>query len=102
MWWETLKGSISGVKLSMLALRETGGGLVVAPAEKASLLALSLTANSVVSSLSLHCFFSLSLGAIPNFCPPASAFRLIRKLVLIHLVRFLYFKRRLRILLLQN
>ena len=36
-WWETLKGSIFGVK-PISALRGPGGGLVVAPAEKASLL----------------------------------------------------------------
>ena len=30
--WETLKGSIFGVKLSFPALRGPGGGLVVAPA----------------------------------------------------------------------
>ena len=37
-WWETLNGSISGVKPSIAALRGPGGGLVVAPAEKTSLL----------------------------------------------------------------
>ena len=40
--------------------------------------ALSLTASSVMRSLSLPCLVSLSLGAIlflPNFCPPASASR---------------------------
>ena len=37
-WWETLKGSIFGVKPSTPALRGPGGGLVVAPVEKASLL----------------------------------------------------------------
>ena len=49
-WWETLKGSIFGVKYSIPALRGPVGGLEVAPAEKGSLLALSLTASSVVSS----------------------------------------------------
>ena len=37
-WWETLKCSIFGVKPSIPALRGPGGGLVVAPADKASLL----------------------------------------------------------------
>ena len=37
-WWETLKCSIFGVKRSIPTLRGQGGGLVVAPAEKASLL----------------------------------------------------------------
>ena len=37
-WWETLKGSIFGVKPSIPALRWPGGSLVVTPAEKASLL----------------------------------------------------------------
>ena len=37
-WWERLKGSIFGVKPFIPALREPGVGLVVAPAEKASLL----------------------------------------------------------------
>ena len=37
-WWETLKGSIFSVKPSIPAVRGHGGGLVVAPAEKASLL----------------------------------------------------------------
>ena len=37
-WWKILKGSISGVKPSIPALRMPGGGLVVAPAEKDSLL----------------------------------------------------------------
>ena len=37
-WWETLKGSIFGVKLSIPALEGNGGGLVLAPDEKASLL----------------------------------------------------------------
>ena len=31
-WWETLKGTIIGVKQSILALRGPGGGYVVAPA----------------------------------------------------------------------
>ena len=37
-WRETRKGSIFGVTPSIPALRGLGGGLVVAPAEKASLL----------------------------------------------------------------
>ena len=36
-WWETLKGSIFSVK-PIPVLRRPGGGLVVAPDEKASLL----------------------------------------------------------------
>ena len=36
-WWETLKRSIFGVKPSIPTLRGFGGGLVVAPAEKALL-----------------------------------------------------------------
>ena len=56
-WWETLKGSICGVKPSIPALRGPGGRLVVAP----NSWALSLTASSVVSSLSLLCLVSPSL-----------------------------------------
>ena len=37
-WWETLTGSIFGVKPSIPALRGTGGCLVEAPSEKASLI----------------------------------------------------------------
>ena len=37
-WWETLKGSIFGVKPSIPALKWQEGGLVVAPAETVSLL----------------------------------------------------------------
>ena len=37
-WWEALKGSIFGVKQSIPAQRDHGCGLVVAPAEKDSLL----------------------------------------------------------------
>ena len=37
-WCETLNGSIFGVKLSIPAHMGPGGGLLVAPAEKASLL----------------------------------------------------------------
>ena len=37
-WWETLKGSIFGVRPSIPARMEPGGGLVVAPAANASLL----------------------------------------------------------------
>ena len=41
-WWVTLKSSIFGVKLSIPALRGPGGGLVLAPAEKESLLGTQL------------------------------------------------------------
>ena len=37
-WWETLKGLIFGEKPSIPALMGPGGGLVAAPAEKASFL----------------------------------------------------------------
>ena len=37
-WWETLKGMIFGVEPPIPAPRGPGGGLVKAPAEKASLL----------------------------------------------------------------
>ena len=63
-WWETLKGSIFGVKTSIPALRGPGGGLVVTPAEKPHSWALSLTASSVVSCTSLLYLVSLSLDAI--------------------------------------
>ena len=62
-WWETLKGSIFGVKPSSPALKGPGGGLVVAPAEKASLLGFQLSLDKH-SSLSLHCLVSLNIGAI--------------------------------------
>ena len=41
-WWETLKGSIFGGKSSIPALRGFRDGLMVAPAEKASLLGSNL------------------------------------------------------------
>ena len=53
-WWETLKGSIFGVKPSIPALREPGYGLVVAPVEKASVLASQFDSKLFVTSLS--CF----------------------------------------------
>ena len=37
-WLETLKGSIFGVNCSIPALRRPGSGLLVSPAEKASLM----------------------------------------------------------------
>ena len=37
-WCETLKSSVFGVKPSMPSLKGLGGGLVAAPAEKASLM----------------------------------------------------------------
>ena len=46
-WWETLKGSIFGVKPSICALRGPGCGLVVAPAEKASLLGSQISQQAV-------------------------------------------------------
>ena len=58
-WWETLKGSIFGVKPSIPALRGLGGGLVVAPAGKASLLGSQLTESSVVSSCHSFVLFLL-------------------------------------------
>ena len=64
-WWETLRGSIIGKKPSISALREPGGGFMVAPAEKTRhSWALSLTASSVKSSSSYLCLVSLNLGAI--------------------------------------
>ena len=79
-WWEILKGSIFGVKFSIPALRGTGGGLVVAPAEKASLLgsqfdrkqcreqfvtALSCFAQSRYNSLHLRLLLDLhSMGVL--------------------------------------
>ena len=75
-WWEILKGSIFGVKPSIPALREPGGGLEVAPAEKASLLGSQFDSKQCreqfVSPLS--CFLQLdAVCGLPNFCPPASA-----------------------------
>ena len=82
-WWETLKGSIFGVKPSNPALRGPGGGLVVAPAENASLLGLSFTARSFMSSLSLLCFVSLSIGEI--LCPSKLLSSWVCFSILIHL-----------------
>ena len=104
-WWETLKGSIFGVEPSIPTLRMLGGGLVLAPAQKASW-ALSLTGSSVVSSSSYLCLVSLTLSAIlwpselPSFC--VCFFILTHMVVLILWACFLYFKRWLRLLLLQN
>ena len=46
-WWETLKGSIFGVNPSIPAVGGpgVGGGLVAAPAEKASLLGSQFDSN---------------------------------------------------------
>ena len=63
-WWETLKGSIFGVKPFILAFRGPRGGLVLAPLRKPHSWALSLTVSSVVNSLSLLFLVSLCLAAI--------------------------------------
>ena len=63
-WWETLKGSIVGVKPSILALSWPGGGLVVSLAEKASFLGSPFDSNSAMSSSAHFCHVALSLGAI--------------------------------------
>ena len=54
------------MKPSIPALRELGGGLVVAPAEKASLMGSQFDSKIliIISSLSLLCLVSISLGAI--------------------------------------
>ena len=66
-WWETLKGSIFGVKPSIAALRGLGGGLVVAPAEKASLLGSqfdSKLCNSLTFRTSVLLLLLLDLDSI--------------------------------------
>ena len=63
-WWETLKGSIFGVKPFIPALRGPGGGLVVARAVKASLLGSQFDCKQCLSSSSPLCLVSLSLGSI--------------------------------------
>ena len=94
-WWETLKGSIFGVKPSFPALRRAESGLVVAPAENASILALSLPVSSVVSSLLLLCLVSLCLDVI--IWPPELLSSFVCFLILIHIgvsiigVCFIYF-----------
>ena len=59
-WWETLKCSIFGVESIITVSGEPECGLVVVPAEKTSLLGFQVDSNSVVSSLSLLCFVSVS------------------------------------------
>ena len=94
-WWETLKGSIFGVKPSIPALRGTGSGLVVAPGEKASLLGCQFDSKQCVSSSSHHCLVSLIIGAILwpsgllSFC--ICFLILTHMVVLIVWVCFLYF-----------
>ena len=93
-WWETLKFLIFGVKPSIPAHRGPGGGLMVALAEKASLLGSQFD-SSVVSSSSHLCFVSLSLGAILwpfgllSFC--VCFLTLTHMVVLILWVYFFYF-----------
>ena len=59
-WWETLKGSIFGVKPSIPALRGPRDGLVEAPAEKDSLL------SSQFNSKQCHEQFVTPLSCFPN------------------------------------
>ena len=64
-WWETPKRSIFGVKQSIPALRGPGGGLVMAPAEKVSLLGSQFDSKQYrVSSSSYLYLDSPILGAI--------------------------------------
>ena len=72
-WWETLKGPIFGVKPSIPLLRVPWGGLVVAPAEKASLCGSQFDSKQCHEQFvtPLSCFLqSRRLGAIlPDSCP---------------------------------
>ena len=63
-WWETRKSSIFGLQPSIPALRRAGGGLVVAPAEKAPLLGSQFDSKQCLDHL---CLVSFSRGAI--LCP---------------------------------
>ena len=64
-WWETLKCLILGAKPSILALKGPGCGLVVAPAEKATLLGSQFDSKQCCEQFGtpLSCF-PLSIGAI--------------------------------------
>ena len=67
-WWETLKGSIFGVKLSIPALRGPGGCLVVTAAEKVSLFCSKFDSK--------HCEqFVTSLSCFPQSRCNSLAFR---------------------------
>ena len=48
-WWETLKGSIYGVKPSIFSIRGPRYDLVVAPAEKTSLMGSQFDSNHAAS-----------------------------------------------------
>ena len=64
MRWETLKDSIFGEKPSAPALSGPGGGMVVPPAEKASLLGSQFDSKQCREQLSHICLVSLFLGSI--------------------------------------
>ena len=68
-WWETLKGLIFGVKLSIPALKWPGGGLAVAPHEKAALL------GSRFDSKHCHEQFATSLSCFLQSTCNSLAFR---------------------------
>ena len=64
LWCETLQGSIFGVKPFIPALRGPGGGLVVAPAEKASLLGSQFDSKQCSEQSFTHLLVSLIPDAI--------------------------------------
>ena len=68
-WWETLKGLSFGVKPSISALRGLGGGLVVASAEKDSLL------GSQFDSKQCRKQFVTPLSCFPQYRCDSLAFR---------------------------
>ena len=63
-WWETLKGSIFGVKPSSPALIRPRGGLVVTAGEKASLLCCQFDTKQCREQFVIPCLVSPSLGVI--------------------------------------
>ena len=105
-WWETLKGSIFSVKHSIPALKGSGGSLVVASAEKASLLESQSDSKQCHEQFvtPLSCFhqsrnnsFSFQTSVILHLLLDLDTHEL-----LILWVCFLYFIRRLQILLVHN
>ena len=105
-WWETLKGSILGVKPSVPALKGLRDALVVAPAEKASMLGSQFDRKQCRQQ------FVAPLSCFPQSRCNSLAFRtsvLLRLLLDLDTyggadlwVCFLYFYRRFRILLCHN
>ena len=78
-WWETLNGSNFGMKPSIPALRGPRGGLVVAPAEKATLLGSQFDSKQGWKQFLTHlsCFpqSRCKVFSLADACSSASAYK---------------------------